>query len=217
MNNFRGVYIVDDDVEVRSSLTFFLSSAGYYARPSSSGRAFLADVDSLRPGCLLLDMRMPDLDGVAVIEALQDRIERFPVCVMTGHGDVSTAVRAMKMGASDFLEKPIDEEIVIETLERTFERLEAGMQAREEHASAQALIDALTVRERDVLQGLAGGLSNKNIAYRLNLSVRTVEMHRASMMERLAVRTLPDALRVAYMCGIMAARPSSALQKAAVW
>lgn len=204
MQDARRIYIVDDDVEVRMSLTFFLSTAGFFARPSSGGVAFLADVDDLRPGCVLLDMRMPDLDGIEVIEALGDRIDRFPVVVVTGHGDVSTAVRAMKMGASDFLEKPFAEDVLLETVGRVFETLEAGLTARDERTSACERIQALTKRERDVLLGLAGGYSNKIIAHRLDLSVRTVEMHRASMMEHLAVRTLPDALRLAFVCGITA-------------
>ena len=202
MSHFKCVYIVDDDVEVRKSLFFFLSSAGYFARPSGGGVAFLADVDNLQPGCVLLDMRMPELDGIEVIEALGARIDRFPVVVMTGHGDVSTAVRAMKLGASDFLEKPFAEDVVIETIDRVFQTLRACESSRDERARAKERIDALTSRERDVLAGLAAGLSNKIIAFHLNLSIRTVEMHRANMMDHLAVRTLPDALRLAYICGI---------------
>ena len=213
MDQLRRVYIVDDDVEVRTSLTFFLSSAGYFARPSGGGRTFLVDIDSLRPGCVLLDLKMPEFDGIDVIRALGDRIDRFPVCVMTGHGDVSIAVRAMKLGASDFLEKPIAEDIMIETLDRIFVTLEAGMSARDERCQAQARIEALTARERDVLEGLAAGLSNKVIAYRLNLGVRTVEMHRASMMDRLAVRSLPDALRFAYICGVMPKSSTAGAEK----
>lgn len=202
MPDLKHVYIVDDDVEVRTSLTFFLSSAGYFARPSGGGVAFLADVDNLQPGCVLLDIRMPELDGIEVIEALGDRIDRFPVVVMTGHGDVATAVRAMKHGASDFLEKPFAEDVVMEIIDRVFETLKAGTSARSERSEARARIESLTRREHDVLEGLAAGLSNKIIAYRLGLSIRTVEMHRASMMAHLAVRTLPDALRLAYVCGI---------------
>lgn len=202
MSHLKCVYIVDDDVEVRKSLFFFLTSVGYFARPLGSGVAFLADVDNLQPGCVLMDMRMPELDGIEVIKALGARIDRFPVIVMTGHGDVSTAVRAMKLGASDFLEKPFAEDVVIETIDRVFRTLQAGESSRDERARAKARIDALTSRERDVLAGLAAGLSNKIIAFRLNLSIRTVEMHRANMMDRLTVRTLPDALRLAYLCGI---------------
>lgn len=204
MRDEKRIYIVDDDVQVRTSLTFFLSTVGFIARPSSGGVSFLADVDDLRPGCVLLDMRMPDLGGIEVIEALGNRIGRFPVVVVTGHGDVATAVRAMKMGASDFLEKPFAEDVLLETIVRVFATLEAGLAASNEHASACTRIEALTRREHDVLAGLAAGHSNKIIAHRLNLSVRTVEMHRASMMDHLAVKTLPDALRLAFLCGVTA-------------
>jgi len=202
MKDPRRIYIVDDDVEVRTSLTFYLSTVGFFARPSSGGMAFLADVDDLRPGCVLLDMRMPDLDGLEVIAALGDRIDRFPVVVITGHGDITTAVRAMKMGASDFLQKPFAEDVLLETVKRVFETLEAGLTARDQRVDACERIKALTPRERDVLLGLAGGCSNKIIAHRLNLSTRTVEMHRASMMEHLGVKTLPDAMLLTFVSGI---------------
>jgi len=183
------------------SLSFLLNTAGYVCRPSAGGAVFLASIDELHSGCILLDLRMPEIDGMQVIEALGARIADFPVIVMTGHGDIATAVRAMKLGARDYIEKPFANELLLETLERSFETLEDGLSAREETASAVARIGRLTPRENDVLQGLATGLSNKIIAYRLNLSTRTVEMHRASLMDRLAVKSLSEAVRLTFVAG----------------
>jgi two-component system response regulator FixJ len=199
----RRVYVVDDDIDARTSLTFFLNSAGFIARPSSCGVAFLDDVATLHPGCILLDMRMPGLDGFGVIEALGELVSQFAVIIMTGHGDISTAVRAMKMGAVDFLEKPFTEELVMATLANAFRTLDAGMGQRDRQTAAAARLSKLTPRERDVLQGLAAGLSNKVVAFRLQLSVRTVEMYRASMMDRLEVRSLPEAMRLAFVVGML--------------
>jgi two-component system response regulator FixJ len=199
----KRVYVVDDDIDARISLTFFLNTAGFIARPSSSGVAFLDDVASLQPGCILLDMRMPGLDGFEVIEALGERVTQFAVIIMTGHGDISTAVHAMKLGAVDFLEKPFGDDLLVATLENGFRVLGAGADQRERHVAAAARLNRLSPREKDVLHGLAAGLSNKVIAFRLQLSVRTVEMYRASMMDRLGVKSLPEAMRLAFTVGML--------------
>jgi two-component system response regulator FixJ len=199
----RRVYVVDDDTDARASLTFFLNNAGFIARPSSSGVAFLDDVAAFHPGCILLDMRMPGLDGFEVIEALGDLISQFAIIIMTGHGDITTAVRAMKLGAVDFLEKPFADDLLMATLENGFQTLEAGKSQRERQVAAAARLNKLTPREKDVLHGLAAGLSNKVIAFRMQLSVRTVEMYRASMMDRLAVKSLPEAMRLAFIVGML--------------
>jgi len=203
MNTGRIVYVVDDDAIVRASTAFFLKSAGFATRSYGSGRDFIADVASLRLGCVLLDIRMPDFDGFDVLAALGARIASMPTIVMTGHGDVATAVRAMKLGANDFLEKPCEEDAMIATLERAFTVLEDHALDLTTQDAARAIIARLTQREDDVLRGLIEGRSNKVLAYELGLSVRTIEMHRASMMERLGVRTLPDALRIAFRAGIL--------------
>lgn len=203
MINSRIVYIVDDDAIVRASLAFFLKSAGFSSRSFAGGRDFVADVASLPLGCVLLDIRMPDLDGFDVLTALGGRTAAMPTIVMTGHGDVATAVRAMKLGASDFLEKPCDEDTMMATLERAFVTLEDHALDLTTQEAARAIVARLTQREDDVLRGLIEGRSNKVLAYELGLSVRTVEMHRASMMERLGVRTLPDALRIAFRAGLL--------------
>jgi two-component system response regulator FixJ len=197
----RHVYVVDDDSMVRTSTVFFLRSSGYTAHPLRNGQEFLSAVPDCKPGCVLLDIRMPEIDGLQVIELLGERIAQLPVIIMTGHGDIATAVRAMKLGASDFLEKPFEEDVLVETIERVFAMLGEHVLVADRCANARQRIDSLTKREDDVLRGLASGLSNKVLAYRLGLSVRTVEMHRSNMMNRLAVRSLPEALRLAYLAG----------------
>jgi two-component system response regulator FixJ len=182
----------------------------------SSGRAFLDAAPDADPGCVLLDVRMPEIDGLQVIEMLGARITQLPVIVMTGHGDIATAVRAMKLGASDFLEKPFEEAALIETIERVFVTLGQHVLVADRCSDAKCRLDTLTKRENDVLCGLASGLSNKVLAYRLGLSVRTVEMHRSNMMNRLAVRSLPEALRLAYLAGAIPNEAGTELKPASI-
>lgn len=198
----RIVYVVDDESEVRRSLGFFLKTAGYLPRPYLNGRDFLTDVRDIVPGCVLLDLRMPEIGGLTVLEKLGDRSSRLPVIVMTGHGDVAIAVRAMKLGAIDFLEKPFEEPALIKALERGFAILERDIAEERERSAAERRIETLTPRERDVLVLLSEGKSNKEVAIALDLSVRTVEMHRATMFDRLGVRSLPEALRIAFRAGM---------------
>jgi two-component system response regulator FixJ len=200
----KHVYVVDDDSMVRSSTGYFLDSSGYAARMWDSGQAFLDDMAGLSPGCVLLDVRMPQIDGLQVIELMHDRLAQLPVIIMTGHGDIATAVHAMKLGASDFHEKPFDEATLIETLDRLFAALDKQVEADDQRADAAQRLKQLTKREVDILQGLAEGLPNKVLAYRLGLSVRTVEMHRSNMMIHLGVRSLPEALRLAFLAGVVA-------------
>jgi two-component system response regulator FixJ len=206
----RIVYVVDDESEVRRSIGFFLKAADFLPRPYLNGADFLADAFDLPPGCVLLDIRMPGLDGLTAIERLGSRVRRLPVILMTGHGDIGTAVRAMKLGAVDFLEKPFEEPVLIEALERAFAMLSHDVEEDRERREAEQRIDALTPRERDVLGLLSDGKSNKEVAIALDLSVRTVEMHRATMFDRLGVRTLPEALRLAFRAGVDLAQPTLA-------
>lgn len=202
MSSQRSVYVVDDDSMIRRSLVFYLGTVGYRARPFLNGSDFLDEAPSLAPGCVVLDIRMPEMDGIQVLQSLHGRLDELPVIVMTGHGDVATAVAAMKYGATDFIEKPYDEELLLATLERCFAHLDRSSAAARERADARAAIEQLTPREREVLDALADGLPNKTIAQRLDLSVRTVEMHRARMMERLDVNSLGDALRLFFQASI---------------
>lgn len=194
----RIVYVVDDESEVRRSLGFFLKTEGFLPRPFLSGRDFLAEAAELAPGCALIDVRMPEPDGLQLVEQLARQRIRLPMIVMTAHGDVSTAVQAMKLGAIDFLEKPFDDGVLVAALNRGFELLNKDAHADRERRDAERRLDALTPRERDVLTLLAEGKSNKEVAIALDLSVRTVEMHRATMFDRLHVRTLPEALKLAF-------------------
>lgn len=194
------VYIVDDDQLVRRSTSFLLNSAGYVTRAFLSGRDFLGELPTLQPGITLLDVRMPDIDGLAVLDQMpSDMRPAFPVVVITGHGDLPTAVRAMKLGAKDFLEKPFSENALFEILETIFAKLPGDVEHISRRDHARALIGNLSPRELDVLRGLIEGEPNKLVAHDLGLSVRTVEMHRAKMLERLGVRTLPDAIRILFM------------------
>ncbi|MEG3179526.1 response regulator transcription factor [Sphingomonas sp. LT1P40] len=198
----RRVYVVDDDSMIRRSLSFALGTAGFAVRPFASGNDFIDELSALPLGCVLLDLRMPGMDGFALLDLLHNSHCDLPVIVMTGHGDVVTAVRAMKAGARDFIEKPFDDAALRDMLEQTFEHLADGVPSANIRAQARARLAALTPREFDVLRALAGGLPNKVIADRLTLSVRTVEMHRANMMDRLGLTSLADLLRLAFTADV---------------
>jgi two-component system response regulator FixJ len=146
---------------IRRSLSFALKTAGFDVRAFVSGRDFLDEVDMLAAGCVLLDMRMPEMDGIAVLDELGERVRRFPVVIVTGHGDVDTAVKAMKRGSTDFLEKPFSDAALLEVLDAVFLTLPALAQSDAERMQAAARVAALTPRELGVLQGLVAGMSNK--------------------------------------------------------
>ena len=202
ISQVNSIYIVDDDRDVADSIGFFLSVSGYFPKVYRSGRDFLKDVPSLHPGCVLLDIRMPDLDGLQVVGLLGPYTAKFPVIIMTGHGDVQTAVAAMKLGVRDFIEKPFEEVILLQILDRAQGGLGEQLRLLDEQSTARDLIERLTPRETDVLRGLVEGLSNKMLAFKLNVSTRTVEMHRANMMERLGANSLSDALKIAFAAGL---------------
>lgn len=192
------VYIVDDDDAVRRSAGSMLRILGFGVRSYASGVDFLKEVKKLPPGCILLDVRMPDMGGLEVQQKLNAHGVAMPVIVLTGHGDIATAVRAMKGGASDFLEKPFDRASLIEAIERGLEKINRKDQSTKSEHEAKVRIAALTAREQDVLRELVRGHPNKTIAYDLGISPRTVEVHRANVMSKLDVRSLSDALRIAF-------------------
>jgi len=198
----RYVHVVDDDRDVRRSLSFMLGSGEFQSRPFASGQDLLDNLSDLPPGCLLLDIRMPDMDGFQVMEALAARGVEWPIVIMTGHGEVSVAVRAMKMGAVDFLEKPFDESLLLASLERAFTLLKDRHEKADRRRMAEQRIAQLSCRESEVLRGLMAGLPNKLLARRLDISLRTVEMHRANMMDRLQVGSLAEALTLAVQAGV---------------
>jgi two-component system response regulator FixJ len=192
------IYVVDDEDAVRRSVGFMLKTSGFEVHAYASGVDFLKEVKKLDPGCVLLDVRMPDMDGLEVQQELNAHGVSMPVIVLTGHGDVATAVQAMKGGASDFLEKPFEKASLIEAIERGSEKIGRKEQASKSEHEAKVRIAALTAREQDVLRELVRGHPNKTIAYDLGISPRTVEVHRANVMSKLGVRSLSDALRIAF-------------------
>jgi two-component system response regulator FixJ len=175
-----------------------LKTSGFQVRTYESGLDFLKSATSLDPGCILLDIRMPGMDGLEVLGALRAKGVSLPVIIMTGHGDVSLAVQAMKAGALDFIEKPFEKAVLLSAIDHGIERLKRSAADVDRADEAAVKLQALTPRERDVLDGLAKGLPNKTIAYDLGISPRTVEIHRANLMTKLGVRSLSEALRIAF-------------------
>lgn len=194
----RVVHLIDDDDSVRRSVGFMLKTSGYQVHSYANGIDFLKEAKSLEQGCILLDIRMPGMDGLQVQEALGERGVSLPVIIMTGHGDVPLSVRAMKAGAIDFIEKPFAKETLLSALDAGLSVLKRTGTGRDRGRDAAIRLKALTPREREVLDGLADGLPNKTIAYDLGISPRTVEIHRANLMTKLNVRNLSEALRLAF-------------------
>jgi two-component system response regulator FixJ len=197
----RTVHVVDDDAAIRRSLEVLLDAAGFQVISYDTPLGFLEAAPSLSPGCVLLDIKMPGMDGLELQALLLKGNAALPVIVMTGQGDVQTAVRAMKAGAVDFLEKPYSDELLLNAIEAALGRIGAPDDDREAAVAAQ-LIATLSPRERQVLDSLVAGRANKVIAFDLGISVRTVEVHRARMMERLGVRQFAEAIRLAVMAQI---------------
>lgn len=202
MTERKLIHLVDDEEAIRRSASFMLKTSGYAVETWPSGVAFLKEVRHAEPGCILLDVRMPEMDGLEVQQRLAQSGVTMPVIILTGHGDISIAVRAMKAGAVDFLEKPFEKTVLLGSIEAAFDRIAAVDGKMSRAVEAEVVLGALTPRERDVLEGLAQGLPNKTIAYDLNISPRTVEVHRANLMTKLDVRSLSDALRIAFAAGM---------------
>lgn len=194
----RLVHIVDDDAAIRRSVGFMLKTSGHRVETYESGMELLKNSAKLDDGCILLDIRMPGMDGLEVQQTLQDKGVGLPVIIMTGHGDINLAVKAMKAGAVDFIEKPFNKDAILSSLDEGFRRLSQREATDDRARDAAVRLQALTARERDVLDGLAQGFPNKTIAYDLGISPRTVEIHRANLMTKLGVRSLSEALRLAF-------------------
>jgi two-component system response regulator FixJ len=200
----RVVHVVDDDTAVRRSLAMLLRSAGHQVETYGSAEALLqaAEAAGLAQGCIVLDVRMPGMDGLSLMEVLSRRGIRLPVVVVTGHGDIPLAVRAMRAGALDFVEKPYAEERILDAVGGALSSSREADRQRVLAVQAQAKVGALSPREREVLAALVEGKANKVIGFELGISPRTVEVHRANLMEKLGVRSLPEAVRIGLAGGI---------------
>jgi two-component system response regulator FixJ len=195
------VHIVDDEEPVRKSLAFLMTMSGFAVRMHESATNFLAAAAGIRDGVLVTDLRMPDMTGVELLQALSLAGTTLPSIVITGHGDVPMAVEAMKAGAIDFIEKPFEDEVLIEAIRRAAEQLSEKPSDTDDVAAIQARLEQLSERERQVLSGVVAGLPNKSIAYDLEISPRTVEVHRANVMGKMQARSLPQLVRMAIAAG----------------
>ena len=192
----KAVFVVDDDAAVTQGLRFMLRAAAYSVKAFPSARSFLEDYDPRRGGCLLLDVRMPQMTGLELQQQLNLRGWRVPVIFITGHGTVSLAIAAMKAGAFDFIEKPLREDVLLESVERALHWNDRAYEERLERATLQLRAALLTPRERQVFELMAAGEPNKVIASHLGISFRTVELHRAHIIEKLQTRSLSDLIRM---------------------
>jgi two-component system response regulator FixJ len=195
------VHIVDDEEPVRKSLAFMLTMNGFAVKMHQSAEAFLAFAPDVRDGVLVTDLRMPDMSGVELLRNLGDLKINIPSIVITGHGDVPMAVEAMKAGAVDFIEKPFEDTVIIEAIERASEHLVAAEADVDDANDIRARLQTLSERERQVLSAVVAGLPNKSIAYDLDISPRTVEVHRANVMAKMKAKSLPHLVRMALAGG----------------
>ncbi len=197
------VHIVDDDNAVRDSLSLLLGLRGYATRTFASGDAFLADIGTSASGCILLDLRMPGLEGLAVQSELARRSIAMPIIVLTAHGDAASARAALKGGAFEFLEKPVDDALLGKTIEAA---LALDAQARAVAGRREALrrqLERLTPREREVLDRVVRGQHNREIALEFGISPRTVEVHKARIMDKFQVERMPELIRIAIDLGLV--------------
>ena len=195
----RRVYVIDDDSDVRKSLHFLLGSAAITAWPFAAAVDFIDQLPDLAPAPILLDIRMADIDGIELLSILKDRDVSWPVIMMTAHGDVSVAVRAMKLGAVEFIEKPFGPDLLENALKHAFTILEQTMRTQLTRDHARQLFAELTNREREIVDVLMEGVPNKLVAHRLGLSVRTVEMHRGNALAKLEVKSIAEVMALAAM------------------
>jgi two-component system response regulator FixJ len=199
MQSDMAVHVVDDDVAVRKSLAFLLASEGLPVRLHETASSFLDDASNVESGCIVTDVRMPGIDGIELIRRLRARGIALPVIVMTGHADVPMAVEAMKEGAVDFLEKPFGDEAFLGAVRAALDRQEKNSQQGTQIAEIQGRFEALSERERQVLDGLVAGKANKVIAYDLGISPRTVEIYRANVMAKMHAKSLSELVRLALL------------------
>ena len=191
----KTVYLVDDDEAVRKALTLLLETVGLNVTSFASPEIFLSQAANLSPGCLILDIRMPAISGLKLQEKLHENGIRWPTVVISGHGDIEACRRAFRNGAMDFLSKPVDEQDLIDAIQKGHAQLETQQQLSAERAEALTLVNQLSVREQDVLGMLANGLTTKLIASALGLSPRTIESHRAAIAAKLGTSSTAELTR----------------------
>ena len=202
MSQGKNVYVIDDDPAIRDSLDFLLGAAGFSVRAFDSGQVFWTSCQ-LEHGCVVTDMRMPGIDGMELLRRVNSGARKLPVIVMTGHGDVPLAVEAMKLGALDFLEKPFEDDRLIGMIETALSGQQNGSKSEAAMADMAARVASLTQRERQVMEGLVTGQSNKTIAREYNISPRTVEVYRANVMTKMQAGNLSELVRFALRAGIV--------------
>jgi two-component system response regulator FixJ len=197
------VHVIDDDEAARQSLAFLLRANAIEVQTYDSGTGFLAALPRLKSGCVITDVRMPEISGIELLRRLKELKVFLPVIVITGHGDVPLAVEAMKFGAADFLEKPFDDEILLAAVRSALNRQDSDGKRQAERAAIDDRLAALSNREREVLEGLVAGRANKQIAFDLGISPRTVEIYRANLMTKMQAASLSELVRMALVAGLL--------------
>lgn len=207
MKNEQTVFVVDDDVTMRDSLRWLLESLKLNVQTYASAQDFLSAYDPVRSGCLVLDVRMPEISGLQLHEILRQRQIHIPVILITGHGDVSMAVHAMKAGAFDFVEKPFNDQTLLERIQQGLARDAHQRREAAEREKAIERLSSLTPREAEVMETVVSGKSNKLIAAELGISVKTVEVHRARVMEKMAVNSVAELTALCLASGLHKGKP----------
>ena len=203
MQTEQTVYVIDDDEAVRQSLEFLLKTAGITVLGFESAKAFLEKLPYIKSGCIITDVRMPEINGIDLLRRVRATSAHIPVIVITGHGDVLLAVEAMKVGAVDFLEKPFDDEMLLSSVRSALRKGADTARHKAEVSDMTERLAALSQRERQVLEGLVAGKANKVIAFDLGISPRTVEIYRANVMTKMSANSLSDLVRMAITAGIL--------------
>jgi len=203
MPSDQTVHVIDDDDAARDSLAFLFRTAEVDVRTYASATEFLAAAPSLKGGCVVTDVRMPQMDGLELLRRLRTLDIPLPVIVMTGHGDIPLAVEAMKAGAVDFFEKPFGDDAMLAAVQRALGRQRDDSAREAERAAAKERLASLSARERQVLEGLVAGNANKNIAFDLGISARTVEIYRANVMTKMNAASLSELVRMALAVDIL--------------
>jgi two-component system response regulator FixJ len=197
------VYVIDDDAAMRDSLNFLLESSGFGVTLFESAQAFLDALSGLAFGCVVSDVRMPGLDGIELLKRMKAQPNSFPILIMTGHGDVPLAVEAMKLGAVDFLEKPFEDDRLTAMIESAIRQAEPSAKSDAIAQDIAARVASLSPRERQVMEGLIAGLSNKLIAREYDISPRTIEVYRANVMTKMQANSLSELVRLAMRAGML--------------